>query len=269
LGGLGRFSFLSAEDAKTDACCVYVAADVEHAIRKYGFRAEDVTAVGNPDLVHFGLPAEAIASHLEPDIDRPDVMYIDTGLVYTGYVFSTQEEFKQHLIDTNIELAKHGKRLIFKPHPDHRRSNMLQTLTEAGIEICANEEFAERLTRCCAAIVEPSSLGVIPALLGMPLFLAQYGKLEGQRFGQVLASYPRAKPLSDLTQFADSLTSLRQHCDVDATRHWIAENAGPLPADRMPSRVADVVAALIARGTRSPANAPGSSNVAAPARVQR
>lgn len=268
-GGLGRFPFAAAEDAKTDACCVYVAADVEHAVRKYGFAKNEITAVGNPDLVHFGLPAEAIGSHLESRGERRDVMYIDTGLVYTGYVFSTPEEFRRHLIDTKIELAKHGMRLVFKPHPDHRRSNMLQTLADAGVEVCTNEEFAERLTDCCAAIVEPSSLGVLPALLGMPLFFAQYGKLEGQRFGQVLLSYPRAKPLTDLAQFAESLAALRQSCDVDATRRWIAENAGPLPADRMPSRVADVVASLIGRARRGPAGEPGSSTAVAPARAQR
>jgi hypothetical protein len=82
-------------------------------------------------------------------------------------------------------------------------------------------------------------------------------------------SYPRAKPLTDLAQFAESLAALRQSDDVDATRQWIAENAGPLPADRMPSRVADVVASLIGRARRGPADEPGSTTVVAPARAQR
>jgi hypothetical protein len=266
---LGRLRFLAAADARTDACCVYVAADVEHAVRKYGFAKHEITAVGNPDLVHFGLPAEAIGSHLDSRSDWRDVMYIDTGLVYRGYVFSTPEDFRRHLIDTKTELAKHGMRLVFKPHPDHHRSNMLPPLADAGVDVCSDEEFAERLARCCAAIVEPSTLSLMPALLGMPLFLAQYGRLEGQRFGHVLASYPRAKALGDLARFAESLATLQQSYDVDATRRWIAENAGPLPASRMPSRVAEVVTSLIGRGRQIPAREPGSTNAAAPARGQR
>jgi hypothetical protein len=260
LGAAGRFSFASAEDAKTDACCVYVDADVEHAVRKYQFRESEVTAVGNPDLVRFGLGTEAIGSHLrESSEPLTDVMYIDTGLVYTGYVFSTQEEFKRHLIDTKDELDRCGKRLIFKPHPDHHRSNVLHELAAAGVDICSNEEFAARLARCCAAIVEPSSLAVLPALLGMPLLFAQYGKLSGQRFGQVLTSYPRSKPLEDVGRFHELFTDLERNFDVEAARRWIATNAGPLPADRMPSRVAEIVAKLIERSRQNRARGAGAA----------
>jgi hypothetical protein len=252
LGGIGRFSFAAAADAKTDACCVYVEADVEHAVRKYGFSRGEVTAVGNPDLVRFELPADAIGSHLSAAAATlTDVMYIDTGLVYTGYVFGTQDEFKRHLIATKDELSRHGKRLVFKPHPDHRRSNMLEVLAAAGVEICSNEAFASRLARCCASIVEPSSLAVMPALLGMPLLFAQYGKLSGQRFGRVLTSYPRSAAVKDLGQVNELVAKVTRDFDVDAARRWIADNAGPLPADRMPSRVAHILAGLIERAEQN------------------
>jgi hypothetical protein len=260
LGAVGRFPFASAADAKTDACCVYVKADIEHAVRKYGFRESEVTAVGNPDLAHFGLATEAIGSHLSAPLEqRTDVMYIDTGLVYTGFVFGTRDEFRRHLVETKDALARRGKRLLFKPHPDHRRYNMLELLAADGIAICSNEEFSARLLRCCAAIVETSSLAVLPALVGMPLLFAQYGKLEGQRFGQVLTSYPRSKALKDLTSFHDLLAELEQSIDAEATQRWIADNAGPLPADRMPSRVAAIVAELIDRAEHKRARGAASA----------
>jgi len=43
------------DDAKATKCAVYTGADIEHAVRIYGFREQDVVAVGNPDLARFGV----------------------------------------------------------------------------------------------------------------------------------------------------------------------------------------------------------------------
>src|SRR5206468_2062361 len=94
-------------------------------------------------------------------------------------------------------------------------------------------------------IVEPSSAAVVPALLGIPVLLAQYGRLGAQRYGEVLTSYPRARNLTDIGSVASLLGSERAELDSDRTRDWIACNAGPLPATQMPERVADVVEAII------------------------
>ena len=100
-GALGAYAQVSADDARTDKCCVYVNADIEHAIKRYGFRREDVVAVGNPDLIQFGLTSDLIGSHLVPtQAVRSDVMYVDTALMYTGWVFASAKEFVKHLIDT-------------------------------------------------------------------------------------------------------------------------------------------------------------------------
>src|SRR5262249_34419016 len=58
LGALGKREQLSARDARTDACCVYVDADIDHAVQRYGFQPEQVVAVGNPDLARFDLRAD-------------------------------------------------------------------------------------------------------------------------------------------------------------------------------------------------------------------
>ena len=87
--------------------------------------------------------------------------------------------------------------------------------------------------------------------MGMPLFLANYGKLSDQRFGEVLTGYPRARPLRDMTAFNSLLAAERLECDAERTLRWIEQNAGPLPAEEMPRRVADVAESLIleCRGT--------------------
>ncbi len=45
----------AATDAKTSKCWVYVQADIEHAMRCYGFKKDEVFVVGNPDFLKFGM----------------------------------------------------------------------------------------------------------------------------------------------------------------------------------------------------------------------
>jgi hypothetical protein len=241
----GRRPRKAAPDARTDKCCVYVEADIDHAVRRYGFSADQVLPVGNPDLYQFGLEPHDAGSHLRADDRRVEVMYIDTGLVYTGLVFSSRAHFVQHLVRTRDALAaQQGLRLVFKPHPDHQRSGMLDELAAAGIAMCSRDDFMPRLRQCRAAIVEPSSLSILPALLGMPLLLAQYGPLTGQPYGSVLTGYPRHRMLTDLDRAGTLLKEEAARVEVPHVQAWIARNAGPLPAEAMPGRVVQIVLAM-------------------------
>lgn len=240
----GRLPQTAAPDAHTEKCCVYVEADAGHAVHRYGFRREDVIAVGNPDLARFGLVSADVGLHLGGADTGNEVMYIDTGLVYTGMVFESRAQMLQHLISTSEALTRQGLKLIYKPHPSHLRTGMMDEFAAAGLSVVSRDEFLPRLRRCRAAIVEPSSLSVVPALLGMPLFLAEYGPLAGQRYGQVLTSYPRHHVLQDCDRIGDLLATAG--ADRAAAEDWIARNAGPLPADAMPARVAEVLAQMAA-----------------------
>lgn len=245
---LGRYVQISADDSRTEACCVYIPAEVEIAEEKYGFEKEQVTVVGNPDLARFGLSRDSIGSKLAlSSLDDRDVMYIDSAFIYSGWVFASPRDYLEHLIATKTALESQGRRLVFKPHPDHFKHNFVAVLAENDIEVCLNEDFVPRLKRCCACIVEQSSLALVPALMGMPLLLTSYGKLAGQRFGELITDYPRAKVLIDLTNVNAFLAEEQASFDPEAARHWIHENAGPLPAEEMPDRVAEVVLKLTNR----------------------
>lgn len=246
-GGLGKTGVTSARDARTDRCGVYIEADVADAVTRYGFSREQVAVVGNPDLARFGLNSDLLGWALARQGQEPvDVMYIDTGLIFTGWVFASHQDFFDHMVETRDRLAAVGKRLVFKPHPDHVRAGMAQKLQAASIEICSSEDFVKRLKGCCAAIVETSTAALVPALMGLPLFLAKYGKLSSLNFGEVLTSYPRSHHLSDLTDLTDALTSENALLDESKTRAWIADNSGPLPAEDMPKRVVDIFRCLVA-----------------------
>jgi hypothetical protein len=244
-GARGKTSTVSAADARTDLCAVYIDADKSHAIGKYAFRPGQVSAVGNPDLVRFGFTPDDAAACLGNVQDKSEVMYIDTGLIFTGWVFSSHADFIAHMLDTAAAVAAKGCQLVFKPHPDHERAGVVKKLQEAGIEICSTEEFVPRLKRCRAAIVETSTAAIVPALMGLPLLLANYGRLSSLNFGDVLTSYPRARHLRNLDELDAALADEQAQLDVSRVRHWITENSGPLPAEEMPDRVAKLFEALV------------------------
>jgi len=239
------YSGVAPADASTTACCVYTKADIDHAVERYHMPREAVFAVGNPDLLRFGLSGDDIGACLNPRwAPGPNIVYIDTALVNAGAVFDDVQDFVRHLQETKEALARQGIRLVVKLHPGHSRTGLPQLLNRLGIEQCTNKDFVQCMKNSCAAIVEPSSAALAPGLLGLPLLLAQYGKLKEQQYGDVLTSYPKADHLVSLDDVAAILMRLRS-IPKEAVSNWICENAGPLPAAEMPNRVVDVIEGLI------------------------
>jgi hypothetical protein len=240
------YSAVAAPDTATTACCVYTEADISHAVNRYGVPRHAVFVVGNPDLTRFGLREDDIGLCLPPGREATkEIVYIDTALIEAGAVFDDAEDFIRHLQETNALLARQGFQLIVKLHPAHFRTGVPNRLRELRIELCGNDEFVARLKASSGAIVEPSSAALIPALLGLPVLLARYGKLSGQEYGEVLTSYPHARALHSLDGFISLLDDAAKVTPMDATRAWINDNAGPLPAEQMPERVAGIVLKMI------------------------
>ena len=247
---IGKNYFIDgAEDAKTTKCAVYVKADVEHAIRVYGFKREDVFVVGNPDLIQFKLDESMVGSWVRPQIDKPSVMYIETGFSSVGLFFSSEEDFANHLISTSRSLAAQGFQMCLKLKPNESNVHLIKKyLKETGIELVSNETFLPRLIASSACITETTSLAIVPALVGMPLLLTKYGKLKSLSFGAILTSYPRGYLLEDVTDVSNILLKDAQIYDISKVNAWIDLNLGPLPISKMPNRVVGVVEELIANG---------------------
>lgn len=242
----GNYIPVAAPDARTTKGAVYVKADIEHATRTYGFLEKNVTAVGNPDLITFGLDINHIGCGIYDETDNQNsIIYIDTGLIYAGAVFDNPDDFLQHLIFTKEKLNLQGIKLQVKLHPHHYTTKFPETLICRGIELIDNDEFVHKIQSSVAAIVEPSTAAMIPALMGKPIFLARYGKLASQAYGEVLTSYPRAVELIDVSNISNMIIDERNRCVNSDVTHWIEENAGPLPAEKMPDRVATIVEEMI------------------------
>lgn len=238
----GQYITVSAGDCHTTECAVYAPADVSHAMGKYGYSLKHIHVVGNPDIIAFGLSAEDMGSAATTvNCERSEVVYVDTGLFYAGMVYDTLDDFFAHLCTTRDALKAQGRTLVVKLHPQHFRTDFPDRLLNSGISVLTNDNFVSCLRKCAAAIVEPSTAALIPALMGVPLLLARYGKLSAQTYGDVLLEYPRARILDDPTQLNSLLIAEAATLDSNSVMSWIQLNAGPLPACLMPQRVADVV----------------------------
>jgi len=236
----------AADDAGTTKGAVYTNADVGHAMRVYGFSERDVVAVGNPDLLRFGFGTDDVGAQNRRTLDLDNVMYIDTALSIVGLLFKSNASFVEHLKSTARALQGLGKRLMFKPHPAHDLEYLSRSLEGSGVVLVSNEQFVPSLKTCCACITETTSLALIPALMGAPLLFAQYGELRTQRFGLALTSYPRGYLLENLDALGEILVADADRFDRNTVADWIEFNAGPMPLDDMPRRVAAIVESMIA-----------------------
>ncbi len=244
---LGKYIPIAAADSKASACAVYTEADVGHAVKKYGYENCDVHVVGNPDLSRFNLATEMLGcAATNQRKANSEIIYVDTGLIYAGMVFANADDYLLHLTTLAKMLATQGLSLAIKLHPDHHRTNFPTRLLENGIRVVSNEDFVSSLLNCRAVMVEPSTAALIPALLGLPLLMVAFGKLEEQKYGKVLTDYPRGRLLTDAKSTLECIKRLESGTSGDL-KEWINVNSGPLPAGEMPRRVADVIAKLVQR----------------------
>lgn len=237
----GSTSGAGALDTKTSAGCVYSQVDVCHMHDNYGIGFENIYVVGNPDLIRFDLKQQDFGSSLNICSQFVDIIYIDTAYVESNMIFSSEDEYVEHLLITKDVLERLGFGFIFKPHPAHFEGTMINKIKTQGIRLCGSSELIVTLKAARAVIVEPSSAALIPGLMGLPLLLAQYGKLNGQKYGEVLTSYPRARALKDLYRLSDVLNDEAESLNIDHVQNWIDRNSGPMPAEDMPFRVAAVL----------------------------
>lgn len=241
----------AAADAKTTKCGVYVQADVEHAMRCYGFMQEDVFIVGNPEFLQFSLDEGMIGNYVTPSMNDKSIMYIECGFSSVGKFFSSEQDFANHLISTSRSLAAQGFKMRLKLKPHGSNIHLIeQRLKGSGIELVTNESFLTELMACSACIVETTSLAMVPALMGMPLLMTKYGNLKSLNFGAVLTSYPRGYLLEDVSDVVDILYKIAHTSDSGKLNDWINLNVGPLPPEKMPERVAAIVEEMIAGAKR-------------------
>ena len=247
---LGIKNKKGSKDSLTSKCAVFIEADVSHPVNYYGFLESNVVVIGNPDLIRFSLVEDQLNSWKDNVADRKKtIMYIDTGSIELGLFFNGSQDFLDHLIKTSKSLFKDGYQMQIKLKPSAfyglEYSIFSQILVNNNIELIDNETFIEALNKVSACIVETTTVALIPALLGVPILLAKYGKLCNLGFGQVLTGYPKSRFLYSLDNVSQLLNEIKLQNDEKILESWIENNSGPLPSQLIDKRMADLIQELI------------------------
>jgi len=237
-----------ADDGITDQVLIYTAADLDYAISNFRSPHTNIKIVGNPDASRFGLTEELINLFSKEQFQKnKDVVYIDTSLILRGAIFQDFEQYRAHLMETNQAFRDLGRRMFVKLHPNFDGTGIPQRLRAVGLEICPHERFLEHLRNSCCALTEASTAGLMPAYMGLPVFLAQYGRLKEHQFGSIFSTYPRAVFLRDLPElknyFCDD-SELKKIFNKDISK-WVDFNLGPRPLDAMPRRCVEAFVSLM------------------------
>jgi len=217
---------------------VYTSSDISHMNTKFKIPKDKIYVVGNPDLISFGLTSKQFLSNISNN--NKVIMYIDTAYLQAGVVYKNEKDFLNHLNYTRNQLMLIGYSFVLKLHPAHYMTDIPKRLQEMKIKIC-KDDFVDNLNKCCSVITEPSSAAMIPALMGMPLLLANYKTLEGQEYGKVLKKYPRSIYLNNISEIKQLLNYESKYLDLNSLNKWISLNSGPMPAEDMPKRVVKAV----------------------------
>jgi hypothetical protein len=240
----GRYVSIAAPDASTTMCAVFAKSDVSHAHSKYRVPVEQIVVVGNPDLMKFGVKTEDILSCAKMFYRNKKVVYLDHGGSTSGFTFSSESDFVDFLLKTQHATKDAGYQLLVKLHPSQYLTNVPSLLRDRGLEIVDDCEFIDALKLSRAIICGPTTVSVIPGILGLPMILAQYEQFTGQEYGTVLKNYPLSCAASSLFELTATL-QVANTCDYEKLRKWISSYVEPLPASDMPKRVVEAIEELI------------------------
>lgn len=235
-------------ESRADICCLYIKSEIEAAKKRWGYKSKSLKVVGNPDIINFNLKKEDIGCSINKIEKNKSICYIESGLSDLGVGFSNDQEYTKFLVSIKKSLPK--KMLFFvkiKPVPFARYHKITKILKSKKIKILSSKNFVEKLKKCSLCIIEPSTASLIPCYLGMQIFINKIGPLKNLVPGNIFKTYPFLKTLNSLDQKNLFKQSSAKKNKIKKFKKWCANNLGPLPAQKMPYRVARAVKQLIAQ----------------------
>lgn len=235
-----KSSLIAPPDCTTTAGLVYVSADIPFLRDGYNVPANSIGIIGNPDLVRFGLKDESIGMCLNRTDEKTEknVLYLDTALDIEGFVFPDTAAVLKHWIELKKALSHQGFSLLLKLHPARNDPELEKLITESGITLVGNNDFLSVLENVEAAISEPSTAGVVPALMGVPLFLPRFGLLNSQRYGPILTTYPLSQFLDNPANLGALTKKIKENVDIVAFETWSEDYIGKRPIANVAKRAA-------------------------------
>lgn len=235
---------------KTDLGFVYITSDIQVITETYGNDPKLVTVVGNLDLKEHCLQnddvgALCILRKPQNTSHRLNVIYLDTALYHGGIIFNSPKDYLEHLLLTARALRLQSLNLYVKLHPAWTASSFPSLLQSYGIDLVDQSSTKTAILQAYSVIAEPTSLSILPAILGAKIALAKYSRLESLEYGELISSYPAAFKCYDIASYRDYVENM----EIDTSRQlqWIENNKGPWPPHLFAHRVTNTIHDYLAK----------------------
>lgn len=249
-GLFGKVSLQSAKDSITSFGFVFVPADIKFMTLKCRIPEKRISIIGNPDFDRFKLNDEHLGSMIKSN-NYEIVLYVDTAFYLNGLHFSDIKSYVKYLKELQLQLLKLEKKLVVNPHPATIKSNGTDYMNSRGIETCSNDEFIPLLMKSKACICEPSSVFLIPSLIGIQIILPQIGSLKNQLYSKLILSYPRTHFLKKLDELEGILNYNYDENNISETKMWIENNSGPKPLKDISNRASKIIFNILTNESRT------------------
>ncbi len=239
---INKFTYSSSNapyDSQTDLLFIYTEADLKYAIDTYHMNKNNIHIVGNPDYSSFVLKKSDIKSRINQILNTNKVIYINTGTLEEGVVFTSLNDMIKYYKNICNYLKSLNKKLLIKLHPSLEKQSILKKFKELDIKIISKKNLINEIKDSEFAIVEPSTVSILPAIIGIPVFLTKLGKFKSQDYGKVLTSYPKSIYLKNLNQLQKGFKT--DSFKIDKIDNWLDFNIGPSEFSKMPERTAKII----------------------------
>lgn len=244
-GLLGYKNLKSAPDSVTNYAAVFIPEDVDFAEKKCGILRNRITVIGNPDFEKFGFDDSMIGAALKDHrTANNEVIYIETAFFLNGLHFDSKSSYIEFIEMISYKCNELGYELIVKLHPASAKEGFGELLLEKDISICDDSKFVSRLLNCKACISEPSSLFLIPAMMGLNILIPKFGPLLSQAYSKLILNYPKSYLLESIDNLDFALNNTKNSDDCIL---WINANIGPLPINHLGERLSQNIYSILKR----------------------
>ena len=207
-------------DCITDLGFVYLPYEIKHMNYYYGVPIDKIYSFGNPDLVDFNFQQDLLGiGFLENRSNNKEIIYFDAGYLRAGLYYTDNFDFLNNLLKIEKYLSVNGFKLLVKLHPSSSDA-IINLLLENNIKLVSRDELTSALTYCKGVISEPSTLSLLPAIMGLPLYLVNFDKLKSVSYSNVITSYSRSKILTNIEEVS------KINCDFNKEKelfdNWIS-----------------------------------------------
>ncbi len=249
-GFFGKVPLQSATDSITSFGFVFIPSDIKYMAHKCRIPEERISIIGNPDFDRFKLNESHLGSMIKSN-SYEIILYVDTAFYLNGLHFSDIKSYVKYLKELQLKLIKLEKKLIVNPHPATIKSNGTNYMNSMGIETCSNDEFIPLLMKSKACICEPSSVFLIPSLMGIQIILPQIGSLKNQLYSNFILSYPRRHFCYKLSELEDIFNYNYDEKNISETKIWIKNNSGPKPLKDVSVRASKYIIDILHNESRT------------------